>query len=231
MKTPFYLCLIAAVTISTQADAQRKRGPHHRGKAVAKAAAADHAELGALKDKFLAFRTAVYEGNDYYTDKDIDLRAAHRGLYLLICDSLIEDRIREDAGFFYNEQLFLIAEDAKKMRGNKDVLPEYQAKKIKAKLTKLRDDLKSEREDTVKPEILTPQLNRIQINLEELVKFGQDEDILSSGEASSIRRKMNNLSRDEKKAKSDKNVSDKEREKLMEEARELRRETIKQLLD
>ena len=117
------------------------------------------------------------------------------------------------------------------MRGNKDVLPEYQAKKIKAKLTKLRDDLKSEREDTVKPEILTPQLNRIQINLEELVKFGQDEDILSSGEASSIRRKMNNLSRDEKKAKSDKNVSDKEREKLMEDARELRRETIKQLLD
>lgn len=228
-------CLAAVVTLSTHADAQRARpgGPARPGvrPGAATAGGFDIAELGAIKDKFIAFRKAVYEGDRYYTDKDIELRRAHAGMYMLTVNSLVEDRIREDAGAYYIEQLFLIAEDAKKQRGSKDALEEYQSKKIKDRLEKLRKQLNDERADKIDEKIQTPSLNRTQVLMEEVLKFGQDEKILGSGEASSIRRKMNNLSRTEQKAKSDKQVSDDEREKLVEESRKVWRELIEQLAD
>lgn len=232
-KTPLITCLAAVVALSVQADAQRTRPGKPGGvrPGAANAAGFDAGELGALKDKFIAFRKVVYEGDGYYTDKDIELRRAHAGLYMLTVNSVVEDRIREDSATYYTEQIFLIAEEAKKQRGNKDALQEYQSKKIKDKLENLRKQLLEEREDKVDEKILTPSLNRMQVMMEEVLKFGQDEKILSTGEASSIRRKMNNLSRDEKKAKSDKQISDDEREKLMEEARKTWRELIEQLAD
>eukprot|EP00112_Aurelia_sp_Birch-Aquarium-sp1_P004542 Seg15156.2 transcript_id=Seg15156.2/GoldUCD/mRNA.D3Y31 product="hypothetical protein" protein_id=Seg15156.2/GoldUCD/D3Y31 len=77
----------------------------------------------------------------------------------------------------------------------------------------------------------TPLLNKVQHKLEEKIEAGVRYGRLSKGEASSLRRKLARLAAIEERYKSNEEISQREREKLFEEAQELKKDLHKSLTD
>ena len=74
--------------------------------------------------------------------------------------------------------------------------------------------------------IITPKVNRLQFHMEEVIRFGEDSDRLSSGDLKTLRRKLDSLESKEDKAKASGEISDRDHEKLLEDTREIWRDAL-----
>ncbi len=81
-------------------------------------------------------------------------------------------------------------------------------------LTELQAKIKEAIVEEVATEILTPEINKVQLKMHELSLFAQSDEKLAS-KTSSLNRRFNEILDDEKKIKEDRKVSDREREKMM----------------
>lgn len=85
------------------------------------------------------------------------------------------------------------------------------------------------KKDDVKAEALTPKLNKRQWLMNEVAFYGMDTGDISKGRISSLKRKLDSLSSKKKSAKSNGEVSDREREKLDEKASDIWGDLVKLL--
>ncbi|MFC5051318.1 hypothetical protein ACFPK9_11935 [Rubritalea spongiae] len=177
----------------------------------------DASDFGALRDKFIAYQLLTNGGAKYYGKSDQTLRAEHISIYQMIQRLTLEDRLAEEDAREYIEELFTIGE---LHLTSPDTAAAYQ------KLEGLKQDIRSEAKEKVPAEALTPRLNRMQFHMEEAIRFGEENENLSTGELSSIRRKLDSLESKEDKYKTDDEISDREREKLIQEALEIWRDAL-----
>ena len=219
-NTLIVLASISALTIHS-ADAA-KHGPRggkgHPHKAKT-ALVGDPAEFGALKDKFNAHKRLTAGGAEYYGKDETRLRVEHAELYQHIHRACLEDRLSEQAARDAIQELLTIG----KLHTTNGSSPAETA----AKINTLKKQVRSDMADKVPADTLTPKLNRMQFHIEEALRFGEDTEALSSGNISSLRRKLDSLEDKEAKAKDDGSVSDRERENLIEESREIWRDALK----
>lgn len=206
----------------TDAAAQRRGGPPRGGNgggAVAPAPARnfDINELGTIRDKFAAYKKLTFLGAGYYSKKDRELRSKHIRAYLLIRNSLVEDRIQEDVGRNATAELLNIGEEAKRLTGEEAALDAKDAESIGGKIETLAKRVQAARLNKVNPDTLTPKINERQVTMEEIYLFATDSGIASKGQAATLRRHMTSLEDKEDRTKKDGNVSDREHEKLIKE--------------
>jgi len=90
----------------------------------------------------------------------------------------------------------------------------------------LDEEVKAAARQEVKEEELTPDLNRVQLLMSELVRFTNADKKLSS-KSSAIQRRLDGFIAKETRAKEDREVDDREREKLAEESTEAWGEVLK----
>ncbi len=176
----------------------------------------DLSPLGPMQDKFAAFQRAVLEGEKFYKKDEENLLRSHMGLRHLIVESLISDKISEEQGNAFVNRLCEIGLEHL-TGGERDTA---------GALEELTKTIKSESRESVKEKLLTPELNRVQNTMGDLIRFTTREEKLSN-KTSSLKRRLDDLIALEQRAKSDGEVDDQEREKLTHESGQTWQEFIK----
>lgn len=219
------ISLAAFILMPQEASAQRKagrgfdkRGLGNRGGQIF---GFNIGELGAIRDKVAAHKRLTLGGAGFYNKDNHELRGAHFKTYMLIRNSLVEDRIDEAIGRTAVDELIEIGTQAQKQQDENGRIPDEQAAKIRQQIASLASRIKEAREAQVNPDTLTPKLNERQVTMEELYRYCVDSDSASQGQAASLRRKLDSLEQKEANAKKGGSISDRNREKLMEECIEI----------
>lgn len=148
---------------------------------------------------------------------------ARRIVKLAIRGALTEDQAK--AFDDRHEVIVARAKATKKETGKVDTAA------LRASLNTLNDDINKAIIAADEGDKRTPLLNLTQHRFEEKIEFGEKTGRLSKGEASSLRRKVASLKKLEARMKDGEALSEREREKLMKEALEVRREIEKELRD
>lgn len=177
----------------------------------------DIKELGAIRDKIAAYKRLTFGGAGYYSKENHGLRERHVKTYMIIRNSLVEDGINEELGRSATQELLSIGETAKELRGARKELNDADAKKIASKISTLSKRITKARESAVNPDTLTPKINERQVMMEELYLYAVDSQTASKGNAATLRRHLEHLEKKEASAKKDGEISDRDREKLVEE--------------
>jgi hypothetical protein len=221
------LCATSSLTIAAPKGAlPGKKGHHHRAHN-----AGNVAEKAAVKEEALLDKIDTHawkkdpEARDH---RSSDLREYTNHTYKRIVRLLTLGAIEEPDGKKFKDRHTAIVAAAKE--ANKDGLDENEQKTIRAQLNTLNDDVNAAIKEPEKGDDRTPIVNRAQHRFEELIEFGVRSGRLSTLEASSLRRKVAKLEDTEKRLKAGE-LSSKDRERLMEEAVELKRDLMKELRD
>lgn len=164
----------------------------------------------------MAWRVAYLEGGEWFTKEQEELRESYREVERKIREAVAEDRLEEKKGREFLVTLVKIGKDA----GAGD-------KATETSLENLDDAVQQETEDKAKAETLTPRLNKIQWLISEVLYYGTTSSILSNGKMSSLNRKLLSNEEKEDKAKEDGELSERELEKLEEDALEIWETLIK----
>lgn len=122
-----------------------------------------------------------------------------------------------------------ILQSAKASAADGDVT-EAERNTYRAALDGLNDEINEKFQGAESAEKRTVMANRAQLRFEEKIDAGEASGRLSSGKASSLRRKLDSLERSEERLKTGE-LSTRDREKLMEEVLEVRQEIMEALLD
>ena len=137
--------------------------------------------------------------------------------------------LEEADGTTFKTRQTAIITDAKK--ANENGINEAEKKSIRKSLDSLNDDINKSLQEAEKGDTRTPIVNRAQHQLEEKIEFGVRSGRLSTLEASSLRRKVAKLEKLEERLKKDDNLKTSERERLMEEVIEIKRDLHKDMRD
>lgn len=200
-----------------------------RQAAAARFTAGDLSELAAQRDKFDAFRRYTLMGTGTYTKKDHELLRRHMSIYTGIEAATNGERLGEEQAEEFIDELLAIGTKAIAARGEAEALTDEAAKEISAALDDLAKRARTAASNKVNGAILTPDLNRSQWNMRELVRFGQAGG-LSAGKVSSLDRRLDALLAKEDRAKADGKLTDRERQDLFETAHEIWRDIIKAIV-
>ena len=238
MKTIAITTLLVLGTLSLEAGPFRPRGggggvPPRAGGgggvAAARLGAVDMSELAAKRDKFDSFRRYVLMGTGTYTKQDHRLLRQHVEIYNGIEMATNGERLGEEQAETFIDELLAIGEKAIAARGEAEAIPEESAKEIAASLGDLAKRAREAASNKVNGEVLTPDLNRSQWNMRELVRFGKSGG-LSTAKVSSLDRQLDALLAKEDRAKEDGKLTDREREDLFKDAHEIWRDLIKAIV-
>lgn len=222
--TAIFAAATLTVTI-TEANAQRPRVKKKAKRAEMHANGIDAGALGAVKGQFEAWKRTVLGGGDYYTSKDRDLRSTHAGMYAKLRTAALEDRLSDAQFRELVGGLLEIGKKAKGLRGDAEGLSVGDKATVSAQLRDLGKRAKESAANEISRKALTPKVNRMQISVEEVFRFGVDDELLSAGQQASLRRKYESLEKKEAAAKKDEEMSEQERENLWEDAVENGRDT------
>lgn len=217
--------LAGALVCFGQAEAKKgKKGPANKGRA----AMFDPGELGATKGKFETWKREVLGGGAFYTKADQSLKTSHSMICSKVRQAMLDGRTGDEAGWKIIDKAISLGVASKEHRGDADALTESQRKAVSDELQKIATMAKAENL-AVDQKLLTPTLNRRQVTTGELLRFGKTAKMISTAEAGTLERKVDRLLEKEEKAKSDGEVTDRERESLIEDAQELSRDLVKAL--
>lgn len=221
------VALTAGLLLGLSADAIAQRpggrpnfppgGPRHVGGG---GAIGDAAELAAHRDAFESYRCTNLLGSAYYSKANVQLQSEHARIYELICSATTGDRLNEPDARVFVDRLVAIGTAAKILLGTADELSEANAESTMEKLDALRADVTKAIANKVEANEVSVNINRSQWLMDELHRYAVAKSALSTGQASSLRRKLESLESEEDSAKKDNSLSEREREKLLEECRE-----------
>lgn len=214
--TPLKTIALLSLTLTVAAPAQGFGNKWNRNQArkaqAAIAGLGDLQDLGVLSDKFREHQRLTSGGGSYYDKSEFTLRAKHFGIYKAVQHAVLEDRISEEQARDAIQQLFTIG---KVHKASPD------STKTTAQLSKLHASLRQDMSKEAPAGIITPKLNRQQFTLEEVIHFGTASGELTNGEINSLRRKLDSLESKEDKAKTGDSISDRNREKLIDEVQKI----------
>jgi hypothetical protein len=211
------LCLIAA---TASAQVRGKGGRKHHKNHDARAIVGDASEFGVLADKFNEHKRLTSGGGAYYTKLETKLRSEHSQVYHSIQSAVTEDRISEEDARDAVDLLITVGEKHLAAAAAAD------ATKTSAELSEIKKSIRAKMTDRAPAGIITPKVNRLQFHMEEVIRFGEDSDRLSSGDLKTLRRKLDSLESKEDKAKASGEISDRDHEKLLEDTREIWRDAL-----
>ena len=162
-------------------------------------------ELGIARDKFETYRKLTFEGFRYYVKSDENLRVAHAGIYRKIQDNTLTERLTVPQARAFVLRLLEIS------RANAETPnPALTADNLDA-LSKSIDSTLLEK---VSGDILTPDLNRREWLMDELIHFAADISA-SDSKRSTLLNRLEGLLAAEDNAKESGELSDSERDKLL----------------
>ena len=211
---------LSLLSASASAQFKGKAGNKNHRKHAAKAIIGDASEFGVLADKFREHQRLTSGGGEYYTKDESRLRAQHSSLYRSIQSAVTEDRIsEEDARDTINS---LLTVGAKHLAAGDAA----SAEQTSSELSAIKKQIKVKMTDKAPAGIITPKVNRLQFHMEEVIRFGEATDRLSSGSVNTLRRKLDSLESKEDKAKASGTISDRDHEKLLEDSREIWRDAL-----
>lgn len=239
MKTIAITTLLVIGTLGLQAGPFRRPGlgggmpPRGGGGGAGPGAprhvAGDLSELAAKRDKFDAFRRYVLMGSGTYTKKDHELLRRHVEIYNGIEMATNGERLGEEQAEKFIDELLAIGEKAIAARGEAEALSEEAAKETSDALDTLAHRARTAASNKVNGAVLTPDLNRSQWTMRELVRFGKSGG-LSTSRVASLDRQLDALLAKEDRAKADGKLTDREREDLFKDAHEIWRDLIKAIV-
>lgn len=188
------------------------------------------AELRTEREKFRIWRDEVRGGMKYFADSDKETRQIFAGLNMAIAKQLVDDRISDKLGRILLDKTEAIGDDAL-ATANRQGLTEEQDTVVRDALKEIHNELKTASTELPDPSVRTPHLNRFQLEASELIRFGGESGTLSNGKVSTLTRKLLSLESDEQEAKAKGKLSDRDREKLFEDARELGIDILEEFID
>jgi hypothetical protein len=162
-------------------------------------------ELGPkAADIFKAWAVARIDGAEYFTKDQATLRREYIKVGNKIKKAVIEDRLQESAGRQYFKELLEIGKRAKEGKSSSS-----------ESLKGLDAAVQGSIVDKANASTLTPRLNKLQWSIGEIALYVSDTSAMSSGKQSMVKRRLLALEQKEESAKKDKEISDRERERLM----------------
>ncbi len=176
----------------------------------------DLGPLGPMQDKFAAFVRSQLEGEKYYKKDEESLFRKHADLRRLIVESMISDKISEDQG---NGSMSQLCEIGQKHLTTGEI-------NTATAMDALEKDVREQSRERVSEALLTPEVNRAQVLMSDLIRFTATDSKLSN-KTTSLKRRFDDLVADEQRFKKDGEVDDQERAKLTDAAAESWQEFIK----
>ncbi|MEO5711939.1 MAG: hypothetical protein ABIT37_00475 [Luteolibacter sp.] len=172
-------------------------------------------ELGTARDKFDTYRKLTFEGFRYYVKSEETQRLLHSEIYQKIRANALSERltVTQARGFVAN--LLVIARNNAAIRQDGGSANDETKKAVQNNLEELSKTIDLALLDKVKGEVLTPDLDRREWLMDELVHFGADTS-LSQTRVASLVKHLEGLLTDEERAKQSGDLSDTERNKLLE---------------
>ncbi|MGJ8724121.1 MAG: hypothetical protein ACSHYB_06155 [Roseibacillus sp.] len=199
-QTTAFLLLVSLTTTS----AQRKGGGRGGDRAAER-------EFQSVKGEFDAWKKVVLESGALKIPGENGAEGASRDFYQFLVLAAQEERLSDkDFADFGQEYIKLV------LKGQKQ-----GAASVASELESLRTKAMAAADGVLDAATATLQVNRQQVDAQELLWFGIVSDKISQGKRSTITRKQSALLTAEEKAKSDKKVDEREREKLTEDASEI----------
>ncbi len=218
------LCSIATLASAAPRGAKGKR---HRKESADKAA-----ERIANKEEAILERKDAHawqKDPDAKDHRHKNLRIYTNHTYKRIVRLLALGALKVDDGTEFKSRHAAIVKDAK--AADENGLDAAEKKAIRAGLNTLNDDINAAIVEPEEGNARTPLVNRAQHRFEQRIAFGVKTGRLSTLEASSLRRKVAKLESYEEKLKAGDDLSSSQRERLMKEVVELRRDLNKALRD
>ncbi len=163
-------------------------------------------ELGPARDKFETYRKLTFEGFRYYVKSDETLRTTHAAIYQKIQSNALNERLTVTQARSFVLRLLEIS------RTHTEAGTPALAADSLDELSKTIDTTLLEKVDGA---ILTPDLNRREWLMDELVHFGADTSV-SDAKRTSLVNRLDDLLAAEERAKQSGDLSDTERNKLLE---------------
>lgn len=187
-------------------------------------------EIKAQREKFRIWREDIRGGRKFFADGDKAVRKAYAGLNHKIVKLMVDDRVSDSDGFALLGRVESVGKNALEIT-KREPLTAGQKSEVLDQLDEVQRYLSDKTKPLPESDERTPNLNRFQIEAREITRFGKDSGVLSDGKVNTLSRKIDTLQRHEEKVKSDGELSDREREKLFEEAIKLGRTIIKEFTD
>ncbi|MGD7652033.1 MAG: hypothetical protein ACQCXQ_02375 [Verrucomicrobiales bacterium] len=154
----------------------------------------------------------------------------HNYTYRRIVRLLHHGALTEADGKQFKESHTTITNTGKELKADGE-LTEEETAGLRADLDTLNDEINANLKAAEEAAERSPILNHAQHRMEEQIEFGERSGRLSKGEASRLKRSVAKLAAMEDRLKSSNGLSTREREKLFEEALELKLEINKELKD
>ena len=226
IKTLITTTLGVGILASTLAANPNKRSKRHikQNKKV---------ERAAIKEENIIDRKDTH-GPQVEAGKDkrpAGLSNYHTYTFQRIKALLATGKITEEQGTTYKTTHTEITQAIASAKESNGGLSTQEVTSLRAQLDSLNDSINTVTGSGDADDARTPLLNRFQHQMEEKIEAGVRFGRLSTGEASSLRRKLARLAEVEKRYKSNEEITQREREKLFEEAQELRKDLHKSLTD
>ena len=225
MKT-LVICISSVLIINTFAGPPHRRG----GKGDRAERVGEHA---AMREEQLLDHRDTHKWKSDPAAKDqrpSNLGEYHNRTFQRIVRLLHHGALAEEDGLKFKKQHTEITVKGKEMRAEGE-LSEEQRSELRGDLDALNDAINASLLDAEKASARTPILNHMQHRFEEQIEFGERSGRLSKGEASRLKREVAKLGKLEERLKDGNGLKTSERERLFEEAAELRREIMKELKD
>jgi len=172
-------------------------------------------ELGTARDKFDTYRKLTFEGFRYYVKTEETQRLLHAEIYQKIRANALSERLTVTQARSFVANLLEIARDNAAIRQDGGTANDETRKAVQGNLEELTKSIDLALLDKVNGATLTPDLDRREWLMDELVHFGADTS-LSQNRVASLVKRLEGLLADEERAKESGDLSDTERNKLLE---------------
>ena len=218
MKTKLRFCVAILLLSVSFSDAQRGGGGGGRGGNRGGNNSAQR-DFQAVKGEFDAWKKVVLESEVLQELDKENAEGSSENLYRFLHVATAEERMStEDFATLGQDYIKLVL-----------IAQKQGAKSVATKYSELSEKAQAAAEGELQVETATLQVNRTQMNAQEMLWFGIISKKLSQGKRTTIDRKMSALNSAKKKAKSDQKIDEREREKLQENASEISEELMEAL--
>lgn len=216
MKTQPYFSLLVTASLLAANTAKAQGGPpppppSFTMKEKPKFPVGDLTPLGIIAEKFLAFQRLNFLGEGFFKKEDDKLMQQYAQTYRMIVENVINERLSTAQGLHFTNELIAFGREMKNSY-NTDTNSEDSS--VKVSLDEIQAKIKEVSKEETPASVLTPDLNRVENQMSEIIRFVASDDKLSN-KTDSLKRRLGDLLQEEDRAKQDDKLTDSERQKLI----------------
>lgn len=157
------------------------------------------ARLGDFHKEFEEFQREEAGGQLYYGDSEALLRVAHAAVYQSIMAKRVSEQLTPDQARQFRNQLEFLGERTRAQGGGLSV---EQQQEVARELQQLAAAVDKQTEDNgFETSRATPELNRFQALIEDVMTFGRSRNYLNDRDVERVRRELDSYERDRDRAR------------------------------